>query len=102
MFASESLPSLPTSFATLDSFCSSTATAAAHENLAKFLGPDLNQPGPSEMPSPTNKSKMETDMAKMSKMLIQDHDFLSISLIKPCMCKLKFQPSPYFVEKLSW
>jgi hypothetical protein len=71
MFASESLPSLPASFATLDSFCSSTATAvAAHDNLAKFLGPDLNQPGPSEMPSPAKKSKMETDMAKMSKMLM--------------------------------
>ncbi|WJX34331.1 hypothetical protein P8452_22454 [Trifolium repens] len=41
MFASESLPSLPASFATLDSFCSSTATAAAaHENVAKYLGPD--------------------------------------------------------------
>ncbi|KAK2444342.1 hypothetical protein QL285_015372 [Trifolium repens] len=70
MFASESLPSLPASFATLDSFCSSTATAAAaHENVAKYLGPDLNQPGPSEMPSPAKKPKMETDMAKMFKML---------------------------------
>ncbi|WJX93539.1 hypothetical protein P8452_75050 [Trifolium repens] len=66
----ESLPSLPASFATLDSFCSSTATAAAaHENVAKYLGPDLNQPGPSEMPSPAKKPKMETDMAKMFKML---------------------------------
>ncbi|KAK2451824.1 hypothetical protein QL285_010840 [Trifolium repens] len=71
MFASDSLPSLPASFATLDSFCSSTATAAAaHDNLAKFLGPDLNQLGPSEMPSPAKKSKMETDMAKIAKMLM--------------------------------
>ncbi|KAK2429350.1 hypothetical protein QL285_027799 [Trifolium repens] len=78
MFASESLSSLPASFATLDSFCSSTATvAAATDKLAKQLGPDLNQPGPSEMPSPAKKSKMETDlqktrddMAKMFKMLM--------------------------------
>ncbi|WJX68027.1 hypothetical protein P8452_52439 [Trifolium repens] len=65
LFASESLPSLPASFATLDSVCSSTATAAAaNDNLAKYLGPDLNQPGPSEMPSPAKKSKMETDLQK--------------------------------------
>jgi hypothetical protein len=78
LFASESLPSLPASFATLESFCSSTATAAATVGkLAKQLGPDLNQPGPSEIPSPAKKSKMETDlqktrddMAKMFKMLM--------------------------------
>jgi hypothetical protein len=78
LFSTKTLPSLPASFATLESFCSSTATVAATiDSLAKHIGPDPNAPGPSTNHNPAKKSKMETDlektrddMAKMFKMFV--------------------------------
>ncbi|GAU49258.1 hypothetical protein TSUD_407160 [Trifolium subterraneum] len=59
------LPSIPSSFATLDSFCSSVNAAIAGTKQLVFEGNvNFDFPGPSR---PTKHSRLETDMEQMRK-----------------------------------
>ncbi|PNX94714.1 hypothetical protein L195_g017892 [Trifolium pratense] len=73
IFSTGSLPSLPSSFATLDSFCSSAnATAAATWNMfTGFEGNFHHEAGTSTDPRPPKRTKIEKRVSKMKKDLTQ-------------------------------
>ncbi|MCI05332.1 hypothetical protein A2U01_0026383 [Trifolium medium] len=73
IFSAGSLPSLPTSFATLDSFCS-FPNAAATDAWNKHIGFEGNlneEPGTSTDPRPPKCTKLEKRMAKVRRDLDQ-------------------------------
>ncbi|KAK2422293.1 hypothetical protein QL285_032838 [Trifolium repens] len=70
IFASGSLPSLPTAFGTLDSFCSSANTAAATNAINTHVGFEPNVKLAGEGTSdqrPFKRTKMEKDVSKTKK-----------------------------------
>jgi hypothetical protein len=80
-FTTSSLPSLPTSFGTLDSFCSSL-NAAATDVVNKHIGfvPILNAAGEgtSTDKRPAKRSKMEKYMSKTMKDIAKIFEGMSI------------------------
>ncbi|CAJ2648354.1 unnamed protein product [Trifolium pratense] len=73
IFSAGTLPSLPNSFATLDSFCSSAnvAAAATWSMPAGFEGNFQHEAGTSTDPRPPKRTKLEKRMSQMRKDLTQ-------------------------------
>ncbi|CAJ2674731.1 unnamed protein product [Trifolium pratense] len=73
IFTAGTLPSLPSSFATLDSFCSSAnaAAAATWSMPAGFEGNFQHEAGTSTDPRPPKRTKLEKRMSQMRKDLTQ-------------------------------